>query len=104
VSALLVVLFGIMLIAIVLPRYRTGNLSRYAGILLGLAAYALLRGAFFLAVYPYECLLFASPVTLAHVLLIGIPFATSSFPAKSALLAAVALLLVITTGTFIISQ
>jgi hypothetical protein len=36
--------------------------------------------------------------------LIGIPFATSSFPAKRALLAAVALLLFITSGTFIVSQ
>jgi hypothetical protein len=41
-------------------------------------------------------------VTLAHMLLIGIPFATSKFPAKGLLLAALALLLFTVNGAFIV--
>jgi hypothetical protein len=104
VTAALVVLFVAMLIASVLPRYRTGRLSAHTSLLLGLLAYALLRGAFFFVVYPYECILFSSSVTLAHMLLIFLPFATSGVPAKGGLLAAFAVLLVVTNGTFILSQ
>jgi hypothetical protein len=104
VSAALVVLFAIMLAAIVLRRYRARDLGGYAGLLLGLGAYALLRAIFFFIVYPYECLLFSSSVTLAHLLLLGIPFTASRFPAKSGLLAGIALLLFVTSGTFIVSQ
>ncbi len=103
-SAALVVLFGVMLLACVLPRYRSKSLGNHVGILVALFAYALVRATFFFIVYPYECLLFSSSVTLAHLLLIVIPFTASSFPAKGALLGAVALLLLATTGTFILSQ
>jgi hypothetical protein len=104
VSALLVVLFVVMLIACLLPRARTESATGSAGLLWGLLAYAVLRGAFFFVVYPYESLLFSSSVTLAHLLLIAVPFAASRFPAKCGLLGAIALLLIIANGTFIVSQ
>jgi hypothetical protein len=104
VSAALVVLVGVMVIACLLTRYRAASLRRSASILLALLAYAALRGAFFFAVYPYESLLFSSSVTLAHLLMVAIPFAASRFPAKQVLLGAVALLLVVTNGAFIVSQ
>jgi hypothetical protein len=69
-----------------------------------LLVYALLRGAFFFIVFPDECILFSSSVTLAHLLLLLVPFTASTFPAKGVLLAATALLLLATTGTFILSQ
>lgn len=104
VSAALVVLSGVMLLACLLPRFRAASLRGSAGILLALLAYALLRGAFFFAVYPYESLLFSSGVTLAHLLMIAIPFAASRFPARQLLLGAVAVLLIVTNGAFIVSQ
>jgi hypothetical protein len=104
VSAALVLVFGVILVACVLPRYRRDGIGDWAGVLLGLAAYALLRAAFFFAVYPGECLLFASGVTLAHLLLIAMPFATSRFPHKEWLLRACAALLLITNGSFIIGR
>jgi hypothetical protein len=93
-----------MVVASVLPHYRTGRLSAHTSILLGLLGYSLLRGTFFFVVYPYECLLFSSGATLAHMLLVFLPFATSDVPAKGGLLAAFALLLFVTNGVFILSQ
>jgi hypothetical protein len=104
VTTALVVLFVAMVVASVLPHYRTGRLSAHTSILLGLLGYSLLRGTFFFVVYPYECLLFSSGATLAHMLLVFLPFATSDVPAKGGLLAAFALLLFVTNGVFILSQ
>jgi hypothetical protein len=104
VSVLLVVLFAVMVIACVLPRYRSERVPGSTGLLLALLAFAVLRGAFFFVLNPYECLLFSSGVTLPHLLLIAIPFAASRFPAKGGLLAAIALALIVTNGTFIVSQ
>ena len=100
VSAGLVALFGVTLIAIALSRYRVERAG--TGILLAVGAYTLVRGMFFFIVNPEECLLFSSGVTLAHMLLIAIPFAASPLPAKQWLLAAMAFLLLIINGTFII--
>jgi hypothetical protein len=86
----------------VLPRHRVEVSASQAGLLLGLLAYTLIRGLFFIIFNPYEPLLFSSAVTLAHMLLIGIPFATSKFPAKGLLLAALALLLFTVNGAFIV--
>ncbi|HEY7551632.1 MAG TPA: hypothetical protein VH913_19200 [Hyphomicrobiaceae bacterium] len=104
VSAALVVLFAVILLACLLRRCRAASLRGSGSILLALLAYAVLRGAFFFAVYPYESLLFSSSVTLAHLLLIAIPFSASRFPAKQRLLGVVAILLIVTNGTFIVSQ
>jgi hypothetical protein len=59
---------------------------------------------FFLIFNPGECLLFSSGTTLTHMLLIGIPFAASRFPAKEGILAASAALLLIVNGSFMIGR
>ena len=102
VSAGLVALFGVMIVASALPRYRAESPGNPTGILLALMAYTLLRGAFFLIVNSSEPLLFSSAVTLAHMLVISILFIASSFPAKRMILAAFAVLLFITNGAFVI--
>jgi hypothetical protein len=101
VSTSLVILFGIMLIGCVLrPQRESGG--NMAGIAAGLSGYALLRGAFFFIVNPSECMLYGSGATLAHMLLIAIPFGTSRLPGKQVILAGCALLLLIVNGAFII--
>jgi len=103
VSIALVLLFGLMLAATVLPRYRRKGIGDLNSVLLAaLLAYALLRGLFFFLVNPEESILFSSSVTLAHMLIFSVPFIASSFPAKRALLGAFALLLFILNGSFII--
>jgi hypothetical protein len=103
-SAVLVFALGIMLMASVLPRYRSEALRGLAGVLLGLLAFTAIRGVFFLIFLPYECMLFSAPVVPAHLLLIGIPFAVSRFPAKEGVLAATAILLLVTNGAFIVGR
>ena len=104
VSTALVILFGVMLLVSVLPQYRGKAAAYVPGVLLALAAYALLRGAFFLIFIPYECMLFSASAVLTHLLLVAIPFAASSFPWKQHVLAGVAALLFITNLTFIIGR
>jgi hypothetical protein len=104
VSGALVVLFGTMLAASVLPRYRTSSLGDLTGIMLGLLVFAAMRGIFFLVLFPHEPILFSASVTLAHLLLIAIPFAASSFPWKRSVLAGGAALLFITNASFMIGQ
>jgi hypothetical protein len=104
VSAGLVVLFAIMLAACLVQQRQRDGSPELAGVAAGLAGYALLRGAFFLVVNPSECILYASGVTLAHLLLLAIPFGTSRLPGKRAILAACALLLLIVNGAFIIGH
>ena len=99
VSVGLVVLFGVMLIATIVSKQPSAK--NQAGLMPALAAYALLRSMFFFVFNSKECLLFSSSVTLAHLLMIGIPFAASSFPAKRTLLLIFAILLFLTNGAFI---
>src|SRR5262249_27890323 len=100
VSGTVATLFGVVLVASLLQGSRSKGNGDSAGLLLALLGYGVLRGLFFLIVNPGECLLFSSAVTLAHLLMISIAFAASGFPAKSPLLAALALLLLITNGGF----
>ncbi|MBO0763478.1 MAG: hypothetical protein J2P50_02640 [Hyphomicrobiaceae bacterium] len=100
-SAALVILFAALLAASLLPRYRGQALGGLVGVFAGLAGFALLRGVFFLVFLPYECILFSSPVVLAHLMLVGVPMAVSRVPAKQGLLAALAALLFLTNGAFI---
>jgi hypothetical protein len=102
ITAALVALFAVMAVAGVLPRCRAESDRSRIALVLGLLAYALLRGAFWFVVNPSECLLFSSGTVLAHILILAILFAGSKLPGKRALLAACALLLVVTNGTFII--
>ena len=66
-----------------------------------LLAYSLLRGAFFFLFNPAEPLLFSPAVTMAHILMVAIPFAAANFPARGPLLAAFAVLLLLRNGAFI---
>jgi hypothetical protein len=98
----LVVLFGVMIAASFLPKSRARPAIDPRGILLPLTAYALLRFAFYIAVNTGEAIVFASPVTLVHILLVAIPFTASNFPWKRPLLAVFAALLFITNGAFML--
>ncbi len=102
VSAALILLLAAVLAAGVLLRRRGEGHAGLTGVLPALAAYALARGLFFFLVNPGECILFASGATLPHLLLVGIPLATSRLPAKQGLLAALAMLLLVVNGTFIV--
>jgi hypothetical protein len=103
VSITLAAVFGVMLAASLVPWFRRERIGGdAAGMLLGLLAYSLVRGAFYFIVNTRECFLYASGVTLAHLLVLATLFAASKFPAKRGLLAAGALLLFIVNGTFII--
>ena len=102
VSGGLVVLFGTMLTTSLLPRYRASGLGDLTGVMLGLLAFALVRGILFLILFPREPVLFSPGVVLAHLLLIAIPFAASSFPWKRSVLAGIAALLFISNASFIV--
>jgi hypothetical protein len=104
VSSGLVALFAIVLAAGLLRPQRLPGDSGLAGVAAGLAGYALLRGTFFFVVNPSECILYGSGVTLAHLLLLAIPFRASRLPGKRAILTACVLLLLIVNGAFIIGN
>jgi hypothetical protein len=104
VSASLVILAGAIGLATLMPRHWYAGADDSLAILLAILAYALLRGAFFFVYLPGEPLLNSGATTLPHLLLIGIPFAASRFPAKWILLAIFAALLFITNGTFIVGR
>ena len=101
VSVGLVGLFGVLMIASILSKQPAEDARNQAGLFPALMAYALLRSMFFFVFNSKECLLFSSSGTLAHLLMIGIPFAASSFPAKRTLLLVFAVLLFLTNGAFI---
>jgi hypothetical protein len=102
VTAGLVIAAGVAVVASMLPRYRGEAMSGLRAVLLALLAYAALRAVFFLIFIPNESILFGVPVVLAHLLLIGVPIAVSRFPARQGLLAAMAVLLFLANGAFII--
>ena len=103
-SAGVAALFGAVIVGSGWLRDRAAISDGAAGIMLGLAAYSMLRAAFFFIFNPYEPLLFSPAVTLAHMLLIAIPLAGSRVPARHMLLGGVAALLLITNGAFIIGR
>jgi hypothetical protein len=102
ISVGLVVVFCAIVSVSLQSRYRAHITRDMAGIMLGLATYALVRALFFFLVYPGEYMLFSSAVTLPHMLLLAIPFAVSAYPRKQALLAGLAALLFVVNGSFII--
>jgi hypothetical protein len=105
VSVALVAVVAAMLAASLVPRFRRERISAdMTGLLLGLLAYTVVRGAFYFVVNPRECFLYASGVTLVHLLMLAALFATSKFPARQGLLAVCALLLLIVNGTFILGS
>lgn len=74
-----------------------------AGILLALVAYSLVRGAFFFLFNPQEPLLFSAAVTLPHLIVLIVPFASSAFAWKGAVLGAVAVGLFVANGAFFVA-
>ncbi len=102
ITAVLVAMFGVMLVVSLLPRYRNECAKMLPGILLPLFAYVLLRGAIFYVLNPFECLLYSPGTTLAYLLLIAVPFTNSSFPVKQTVLSLCAVLLFVTNGAFIV--
>lgn len=104
VSTALVVLFGVVLWASLARRYRANGFGDLTPVMLGLLAFALARGIFFVLFVPHEAILFSSSAMLAHLLLLAIPFVASSFPWKRSVLAGTAALLFIVNGSFIIGQ
>ncbi|HRF09002.1 MAG TPA: hypothetical protein PL193_10220 [Xanthobacteraceae bacterium] len=101
VSALLLACFAVMIAAAFFLRNRGGADRALTAVMVGLGAYALARLLFFFLFLPGECLLYSPSVTLAHLLLIAIPFAASRLPYKEALTATAALCLLVTNGLFI---
>ena len=101
VSVSLVVMFALILVVAVWWRQRSERADNLAGILPALLAYALLRSTFFFIFNSKECLLFSSSVTLAHLLMVGIPFVASNFPPKRTALLVFAILLLMVNGAFI---
>jgi hypothetical protein len=100
----LVVLFAVLLGVILLAPKRFAIVRNVPAIMLGLLAYALARATFFFIFNAKESILFTASATLAHLLLLAIPFAATSLPenVKVALLAAIAAVLFINNGLFII--
>lgn len=107
-SAGVAVLFCALGVASVLPRYRARirdeGANAIAALLWALAAFTLLRGAFFFVFNPREPMLFSPAVTLPHLLMIGVPFVASKLPAKHIWLGVFAVLLVIANGAFIVGR
>ncbi len=89
-------------VAGLLPRYRAAHLGPEASLLLPLAAFALARAAIFLVFNPFEPLLFSPAVTLAHWLIVLVPFAASRFPAKRAVLVVLCVLLIVANAGFMV--
>jgi hypothetical protein len=102
ISAGAIILLGVMLVACVAPAWRPERQAG-VGLALPLAAYTVLRGAFFFMFNPAEPMLFTSAVTLANLMIVIVPFAASRFPAKTHVLAGFAALLFLTNARFMIN-
>jgi hypothetical protein len=104
IAAAVVVLLGVIVAISILAPKQSVTMPEVPGFLWGLVAYLLLRSTFFFFFNAKECLLFSASITLALLLLIGIPFTASNLPdkAKGALLLLVAALLFVNNGAFII--
>ncbi len=100
-SAILLTCFAVMAAATILLRNHDKARAPLLGIMLGLAAYALARPSFFFLFLPGECLLYSPSVSLAHLLLLAVPFAASRLPYKEVLTGAAAICLLVTNGYFI---
>ena len=93
-------LLGVILLA---PK-RFAIVRNVPAIVLALLAYALVRATFFFIFNGKENMLFSPSVTLAHLLLLAIPFAATRLPekAKVTLLALIAAALFVNNGLFIV--
>lgn len=100
-SALMIAAFAAMMFCAVLFRTQDPKSAPLGGIMLALCAYALLRMIFFFFFIPGECLLYSPSISLAHLLLVAIPFMASRFPYKGTLAALAAVALFATNAAFI---
>lgn len=100
-TVLALVVIGLA-IALLVPRWRGRIEAGHRALLIGLAGYALVRMLFFLIFNPWECLLFASGVTLPHLMLTAIPLAVSRFAGKEGFLLVLAGLILASNARFII--
>ena len=94
----------VITVASVLPRYRTRDLGPAGALLLAVAAFGLVRAAFFFFFNPAEPMLFSPAVTLPHWLILLVPFAASRFPAKGTVLAVLAICLIATNAGLILGH
>jgi hypothetical protein len=94
--------FVVLLVAMFIPRLRTPIPQSLRAILLALAAYSILRGAFFFMFNPVEVMLYTPAVMAPHLVLFLAAFAAMRIPAKEAVLVVLAVLLLIGNGLFII--
>ncbi len=101
-SAFLAIIFCLSIAAIATPCWRAPIAKSLSGILPALIAYTAVRGVFFFIFDPPEALLFSPAVTLAHIMLVVIPFSVSRLPKKRTLLMAAALMLLIINGSFML--
>jgi hypothetical protein len=103
-SAALVAQFAALLGMIFLAPKRFAIVRNVPAIMLALLAYALVRATFFFIFNAKENMLFSPSATLAHLLLLAIPFAATSLPEKArvTLLALIAATLFVNNGLFIL--
>ncbi len=96
----LALMFGMVVLTSLFTLRGNESVRMAKGLLLGLLAYAVLRGGFFYVFDPNECLLFSTSVTLAHMVLIGLPFVTSRIPCKSVIIGLGTTLLFVNNAIF----
>lgn len=102
IALLTLCVIAVVAIASAVARARGARLGPTGPLLLALAAYALGRAVFFFIFNPSEPLLFSPAVTIAHWLVLLVPFAASRFPAKRAVLGVLCVLLFATNAAFML--
>ena len=100
-GAALAMIAGVLASASLGPRGTSRCRGLAGGVIVGLLAFVIVRGAFFYLFNPNECLLFSPSVTIPHLMLIGVPFVASALPYKSAILGLGGLMLFINNAIFI---
>lgn len=97
-----ILILAAMAVAAFMPGVRGANFGAASGLLLPLAAYAVLRAIFFFNFVPNEALLFSPAATLPHWLLVLVPVAASRLPAKRILLAVLGALMIAANASFMV--
>jgi hypothetical protein len=85
-TGLFLILFCVMLVAAVICRRDDVKITSLRPLLIGLAAYSLIRSVLFFVFIPSEAMLYTSPVILAHLLILFCFFIYSGAPYKRPIL------------------